>query len=455
MAPGERVFVLGAWNEPKDTTGPKPWVDRDVMVINGKAWPHTERFTFDVGDTVRWRWVNPTVDAHPMHLHGFYYAVDSRGSWAADTVYRAPDRRRVVTEMLLPGGTMRMHWVAERPGNWLMHCHFAFHVSHFLSLDKIPDPVDPGAPDAVDHAKGGMAGLILGLTVRAPAVRTAAASAAAPPMRTATAPVVAARSLRLVSSAVRDTAGGQEPYAYAIQPARPEEAAAVPGGTLVLRRGEPVRLTLVNRLRAPTSVHWHGIEVADSYVDGVPGWSGTPSRLAPHIAPGDSFVVTFTPPRAGTFMYHAHSNEGHQISHGLYAPLLVLEPGAPHDPGRDLIFITGGDQGAGRVNRRREPAPVAMRVGVTYRLRLLNINPDRRMVFSLVSPSGLARWRALAKDGADLPPHQARVRPATWLTGPGETADFAYTPTTRGRLRLDLTAHTAPKWALSVPIHVR
>ena len=46
-----------------------------------------------------------------------------------------------------------------------------------------------------------------------------------------------------------------------------------------LTRGEPVSITIVNHLAEPTSVHWHGIEVEDSYVDGVPGFSGAGTRL--------------------------------------------------------------------------------------------------------------------------------------------------------------------------------
>jgi FtsP/CotA-like multicopper oxidase with cupredoxin domain len=76
------------------------------MVINGKSWPYTERLSYQVGDTVRWRWLNPSSQPHPMHLHGFYFTVASRGSWAADTVYARDDERLAVTEPLMPGGTL-------------------------------------------------------------------------------------------------------------------------------------------------------------------------------------------------------------------------------------------------------------------------------------------------------------------------------------------------------------
>ena len=42
---------------------------------------------------------------------------------------------------------------------------------------------------------------------------------------------------------------------------------------LVLTRGEPTDIVVVNRLAEPAAIHWHGIEL-ESYSDGVAGWSG-------------------------------------------------------------------------------------------------------------------------------------------------------------------------------------
>src|SRR5574341_2470012 len=63
----------------------------------------------------------------------------------------------------------------------------------------------------------------------------------------------------------------------------------IPGSVLVLERDRPTDITVVNRLREATAVHWHGIEL-ESYSDGVAGWSGSGSRVAPVIAAGDSFT---------------------------------------------------------------------------------------------------------------------------------------------------------------------
>jgi manganese oxidase len=425
--PTDRVFVLGEWNDPIDTTGPKPWVPRDVMTINGRMWPYTERFSYVEGDSVHWRWVNPSSANHPMHLHGFYYDVMSKGDWQRDTTYDAAGVRKVVTETLTPGATMTMAWQAERPGNWLFHCHFAFHVSHFLSLHKIPDPEDPGGPDAMSHSPHLMAGLVLGLQV---APRESARVAREEPIR----------RIRVVAREVKPAGQQEEKYRYFVE--GDGRAAADSGNpTLVLQRGEPVQLTVVNRLRAATAVHWHGIELADSYGDGVPDWSGDGTRLAPSIAPGDSFAVAFTPPRSGTFMYHSHSNEGHQITQGLYGALLVVDKPTV-DTAAERLFILNGDENDTRMNRSATPTAVGMVAGRPYRLRLLNIHGGHTFILSLESDAGRLRWRPLAKDGADLPPHQATAQPASIFMGPGEIADFEFTPAGPGKLRLEATTRS-------------
>lgn len=86
------------------------------------------------------------------------------------------------------------------------------------------------------------------------------------------------------------------------------------GPELRLRQGEPVRIRVDNGLPEPTTVHWHGIRLANG-MDGVPGLTQDP------IAPGESFVYEFTPPDAGTYLYHSHV--GLQLDRGLYGALIV------------------------------------------------------------------------------------------------------------------------------------
>jgi CopA family copper-resistance protein len=92
---------------------------------------------------------------------------------------------------------------------------------------------------------------------------------------------------------------------------------AVPGPALRWREGEEVTLHVTNRLKEPTSIHWHGIIVPNT-MDGVPGISFE------HIHPGGTFTYHFTVKQSGTYWYHSHS--GLQEQSGMYSPLLIDPP---------------------------------------------------------------------------------------------------------------------------------
>ncbi len=221
-----------------------------------------------------------------------------------------------------------------------------------------------------------------------------------------------ARKIRLLVQAGRHPLVDGPALGYLIQTGAAEPApdsVVFPSPTLTLERGRPVAITVVNRLTEPTAVHWHGMEL-ESYPDGVPGISGIPPRLLQAIQPGDSFTARFTPKRAGTFIYHSHSNELEQLSRGLYAPLLVVEPGTRPDPATDHVVLVGmggvfvePDSLKALVNGSRDPAPMRLQAGRSHRLRLISIDADHRIEFSLRRDSAPGQWRRLAVDGAALP----------------------------------------------------
>ena len=61
---------------------------------------------------------------------------------------------------------------------------------------------------------------------------------------------------------------------------------------------------------------------------------------------------------------------------------------------------------------------------------------------ALFGPKGILRWRAVAKDGADLPPALAVEEAAFRLFGPGETFDFEIVPKEGERLQLGVLSFT-------------
>jgi FtsP/CotA-like multicopper oxidase with cupredoxin domain len=134
--------------------------------MNGRSWPHTERLNYQVGDTARMRVINAGAAVHPMHLHGFYFNVDSRGEERQDTVYPAGSSpRMVVTERLAPGRTFALTWNPTRPGNWLFHCHDNVHLEYGGALDGSTPRGAQSHRHVENHAMEMRAGPVMGITV--------------------------------------------------------------------------------------------------------------------------------------------------------------------------------------------------------------------------------------------------------------------------------------------------
>ena len=427
----DRVLVISTWQ-----AGSGPF----VMAINGKSWPHTERFTMTVGDSVHWRVLSSSIGLHPMHLHGFYYRVDSKGSWQADTIYSRDARRHVVTEIVPGLGSISMTWIAERAGNWLYHCHDALHTTWRRRANlrgEAPGLVARPIHDAAHHAEQDMSGLVIGIHVNPKGTELSGADVprAEDSVR---------RRMRVVVNEKARFYRQQPAYSFVRADAGSPavDSIEIPGRPIVMTRGQPAEITVVNRASVPTAVHWHGIEL-ESYFDGVAGFGGLGTRRSPLIAPADSFAARFTPPRAGTFIYHAHIDDQRQIALGLYGPLIVVERGTRIDSTTDHILLFSqlgpGAQGGIGLNGTAKPPALELRADVTHRLRFINIAIQDLIDLRVTATTDSipVTWRALAKDGRDLEQSKAVRRPATLLFGPGETYDFELS-LPRGDYRLTL-----------------
>ena len=410
-APADRVLVVNIWGNPG-----APGRYRNALAINGLSWPHTERFEALTGDTVRWRVINASSRAHPMHMHGFYFSVDARGTREADGPLEPEQRRLMVTEIMEPYTSMAMSWIASRPGNWLFHCHLAFHV---VPAARLEGAAHAGHARTSHKAEEHMAGLVVGMRVR-------------PRPGYADAERRGTQHRRVFVQEGKRRGHSPRSMGYVLQRDAREPAAdsiEIPGTPLVLERGVPADVTVINRLNEPAAIHWHGLEL-ESWSDGVAGWSGLDTLVAPPVAPGDSFVARLTMPRAGTFIYHTHMNDIEQLTSGLYGAIVVLEPGERFDPMKDhlLVMSWDGDAVRGRaqilINGDSVPPEIEVRAGESHRLRFVNIGPAGVMGLDLKHDSSLAQWRRLALDGAALPPSQAIVAPATHHLAVGQTADF-------------------------------
>jgi FtsP/CotA-like multicopper oxidase with cupredoxin domain len=192
---------------------------------------------------------------------------------------------------------------------------------------------------------------------------------------------------------------------------------SVPGPLLRVRQGEPVRIVVHNKLDQDTTVHWHGIRLPIA-MDGVPGISQPPIR------PGETFTYAFTPPDAGTFWYHPHTNTLEQLGHGL-AGALIVEEWEPPPVDRELVWmimdwrlganaqITPGFGNtmeaamAGRIGNTVTingivPADSQVRVGERVRIRLINVALARIVALRFEGH----RPVVVAVDGQPCDPHE-------------------------------------------------
>jgi len=447
--PRDEIFVIEMMSEHAGAGA-----RQTLATINGKSWPYTQHFQYNLGEQVHWRWVNATNEPHALHLHGFYYRVDAFNRNGQVQNYPLDLRPQVVTQRIAQGETFDMSWSPDRTGRWLFHCHMFQHMIPAV-VPNVPGLSTAAAVSKPDghfgmHEPPGMGQLVLGITVPQPQ------NAAAKPAWHAE------RKLQLQIS----ERSGAPRYALqlrdAAQPVETSDKPGLVGPTIVLTRGQPLEIEIINTLKQPTAIHWHGIEL-ESYYDGVPGWGGEADQITPSIAPGTAFVARMTPPRAGTFIYHTHWHDVSQLTNGLYGPLIVLPPGEKFDPKSDMIFVLSlGDFGAlqelALINGTPQSKTLQLRAGKKYRFRLINISPNNQGIqVSLHNANGPADWQIVAKDGADLPDAAVRSTKAQLTITVGETYDVEFTSSIVQDLLFDVLLpaqkiHTTQTFVFGAPI---
>jgi FtsP/CotA-like multicopper oxidase with cupredoxin domain len=431
-SPPDRILALSIFTDAAHLGDP---TIRTIPTINGVSWPFTERLQLKVGDEVRFRVVNLSYESHAMHLHGFHFQVYSKG---AGTI--PPSQRRLeVTERVGEGEAFAMRWTPTRPGNWLFHCHMLNHM--------MPDLAAPPNHDAESmQVSGGMAGLVMGITVTGEAASQTVSSLTPD---------------RVTMTIDRDDNRYATHHGYRVGfPGRDAPRIAdgpVPGPLLVVERGRPTEIAIENHTPEQTAIHWHGIEL-DSYYDGVPGFGGTAGSVTPPVAPAGAFVAKFTPPRAGTFIYHTHWHDEDQLRGGLYGPLVVVEPGHRFDPAIDHVAVIGLTRGEGEphvLNGLQQPAPIVLRAGVANRLRLINITTANANIIVRLTEAGEATtWIPRAQDGVTLPRALQVAGPARTRLPVGGTFDAEIPASGPRRLWLDVRRGNGA-WLVQAPVDVR
>jgi FtsP/CotA-like multicopper oxidase with cupredoxin domain len=183
---------------------------------------------------------------------------------------------------------------------------------------------------------------------------------------------------------------------------------AVPGPVIRARRGDEVKVRLINALDEPTAIHWHGVRLPNA-VDGAP--------IRAPVAPGASIDYRFTVPDAGTFWYHA--TERRQQERGLYGALIVAETTAPPvDRDVVIVFADRPRDGDPHFTLNGEPAlDIAARTNERLRLRFINASTSEVMNARIDGH----RVFVMALDGEPAEPFASRDSRVG--LGPGNRAD--------------------------------
>lgn len=409
--PPDRIFVLERWNGPTRTA------------INGKSWPFTEHLNLEVGHPAHWRIVNASDLSHPMHLHGFHFALDAEGDGEHSKVFEPDAKPLEFTHSVQIAETFDMTWVPTEPGRWLYHCHRMPHM-------RLPVPLDPADATVIrehDHAHmhdmdsdyAGMGGMIMGITVTGKSAIDTSTNW---------------KPERRLELTVGERSGDPRFYELSLldgaSRAHPQMSTGLTGPVIVLQQKQPVEIAIVNKLHTATSIHWHGMEI-ESYYDGVPGYGGLDEKKSPAVEPGKTFTVRMVPPRAGTFIYHTHWHDNAQLTGGVHGTLIVLPPGQTYDAATDKSFLfslsPGEPFGAGLLlmNGVPQPAMLRLKTGTRYRFRFINITPTMdNLRVSLRSAGTPVQWRLIAKDASNLKPPP--IQRADQMVAVGETYDFEY-----------------------------
>ena len=110
--------------------GPKKGSNFDIWTINNKSWPDTDPLMVQAGKRYRLVLRNGSGDQHPIHLHRHTFEVVAIGDKQMSGLMKD-----VIN--IMPLDTVAVDFVANNPGDTLMHCHQQLHMDYgFMQLIK-------------------------------------------------------------------------------------------------------------------------------------------------------------------------------------------------------------------------------------------------------------------------------------------------------------------------------
>lgn len=95
-------------------------MERYLWTLNGRKYSQDPApINLRYGERVRLRFVNDTMMAHPMHLHGMFVQLEN-----GQPPDKLPNKHTII---IAPGDSYSVLLTADEPGEWAIHCHLLFH----------------------------------------------------------------------------------------------------------------------------------------------------------------------------------------------------------------------------------------------------------------------------------------------------------------------------------------
>ncbi len=112
-------------------------MERYIWTINGKKFEDSGPINLEYGERVRLKFVNNSMMAHPMHLHGMFVQLEN-----GQPAGKLPNKHTVIVP---PGDSYSVLLTADEAGEWAFHCHLLYHMMAGMMNKVVVAKLDPSA----------------------------------------------------------------------------------------------------------------------------------------------------------------------------------------------------------------------------------------------------------------------------------------------------------------------
>lgn len=122
-------------------------MERYIWTINGKKFNEAEPLQVKHGERIRLKFINDSMMAHPMHLHGMFMQLEN-----GQTASEIPNKHTIIVP---PAKTVTALLTADELGEWAIHCHLLYHMSAGMMNKLVVAHVDETATHPIEQQAQG------------------------------------------------------------------------------------------------------------------------------------------------------------------------------------------------------------------------------------------------------------------------------------------------------------